>query len=62
MFHAGTKSEGGRYYTAGGRVLGVTAVADTMPGAREKAYSAVGKINFEGMHYRKDIGIKAQMR
>lgn len=58
VFHAGTKLEAGKYYTAGGRVLGVTAVADTIDDARAKAYAAVGKINFEGMHYRKDIGIK----
>ncbi|NLH96506.1 MAG: phosphoribosylamine--glycine ligase [Clostridiaceae bacterium] len=58
VFHAGTKLEAGKYYTAGGRVLGVTAVADTIDDARAKAYDAVGKINFEGMHYRKDIGIK----
>lgn len=58
VFHAGTKLESGKYYTAGGRVLGVTAVADTMEHAREKAYAAAGKISFEGMHYRRDIGIK----
>jgi len=58
VFHAGTKLEAGKYYTAGGRVLGVTAVADTIDDARAKAYAAVGKIKFEGMHYRKDIGIK----
>ena len=59
VFHAGTRMESGRYLTAGGRVLGVTAVGDSMDSAREKAYEAVGKIRFEGMHYRKDIGIKA---
>ena len=58
VFHAGTKLEAGKYYTVGGRVLGVTAVADTIDDARAKAYAAVGKIKFEGMHYRKDIGIK----
>jgi len=58
IFHAGTKLEDGKYYTAGGRVLGVTAVADTMERAREKAYAAVKKVSFEGMHYRTDIGIK----
>src|SRR5690606_25878288 len=45
VFHAGTKLEAGKYYTAGGRVLGVTAVADTIDDARAKAYAAVGKIN-----------------
>ncbi|HEX2947261.1 MAG TPA: phosphoribosylamine--glycine ligase [Clostridia bacterium] len=58
VFHAGTKLESGKYYTAGGRVLGVTAFAGTMEQAREKAYAAVKKVNFEGMHYRRDIGIK----
>jgi phosphoribosylamine--glycine ligase len=58
IFHAGTKLESGKYYTAGGRVLGVTAVADTKEHAREKAYAAVKKVSFEGMHYRTDIGIK----
>jgi len=58
VFHAGTRLEDGKYFTAGGRVLGVTAIADTMDSAREKAYAAVGKISFEGMHYRRDIGIK----
>jgi len=58
VFHAGTKLEDGKYYTASGRVLGVTAVADTLDNAREKAYAAVDKIKFEGMHFRRDIGIK----
>lgn len=58
VFHAGTKLESGKYYTSGGRVLGVTAVADSIENAREKAYCAAGKINFEGMQYRRDIGIK----
>lgn len=59
IFHAGTKLESGKYLTAGGRVLGVTAVAESMDKARDKAYAAVEKIHFDGMHYRKDIGIKA---
>lgn len=58
VFHAGTKLESGKYFTAGGRVLGVTAVADTIDDARTKAYNAVGKIHFENMHFRTDIGIK----
>lgn len=58
VFHAGTKLDSGKLYTAGGRVLGVTAVADTIDNARQKAYAAVEKINFEGKHYRTDIGIK----
>jgi phosphoribosylamine--glycine ligase len=58
VFHAGTKRESGKYYTAGGRVLGVTAVGDSIDDARRKAYAAVDKINFEGKHFRTDIGIK----
>lgn len=59
VFHAGTKLESGRYLTAGGRVLGVTAVAESMDSAREKAYAAAAKVSFPGVHYRRDIGIKA---
>lgn len=58
VFHAGTKKEHGKFYTNGGRVLGVTAVADDMETAREKAYKAVSSIYFKDVHYRKDIGIK----
>ncbi len=56
VYHAGTKYENGRFYTNGGRVLGVTAKAPTLDEALEKAYAAVGKISFEGMHFRHDIG------
>jgi len=42
--------------TAGGRVLGVTAIDDTLEQARERAYEAISKIHFDGMQYRKDIG------
>lgn len=59
VFHAGTRLESSKYITAGGRVLGVTAVGDSMNSAREKAYAAAAKISFPGMHYRKDIGLKA---
>lgn len=58
VFHAGTKYEDGKYYTAGGRVLGVTAVQSTLDDAIKKAYEGVGRISFKDMHYRKDIGIK----
>ncbi|NLK86201.1 MAG: phosphoribosylamine--glycine ligase [Clostridiaceae bacterium] len=58
VFHAGTKLDSGKYYTAGGRVLGVTAVADSIDNARKTAYAAVDKISFEGKHFRTDIGIK----
>ena len=56
IYHAGTKYENGKFYTNGGRVLGVTAKADTLDEALEKAYAAVKKISFEGAHYRTDIG------
>lgn len=58
VFHAGTKfDEIGRIVTDGGRVLGITALGKTLQEARQKAYTAVEFISFEGMHYRKDIGL-----
>jgi len=59
VFHAGTKLKDGRWYTNGGRVLGVTARGQGARTAVEKAYLAMQKIKFEGMHFRKDIGKKA---
>lgn len=59
VFHAGTKKDGNRFITSGGRVLGVTAIGDSYADAIRKAYDAVSCINFEGMQYRKDIGAKA---
>ncbi|HTO13280.1 MAG TPA: phosphoribosylamine--glycine ligase [Candidatus Binatia bacterium] len=56
VFHAGTARKDGALITAGGRVLGVTAVADTLPAAIARAYEGVRLIRFEGMHYRTDIG------
>lgn len=58
VFHAGTKLEGDRFLTDGGRVLGVTAVDQDLQSAMMHAYEAVNKIHFEGMHYRRDIGLK----
>lgn len=58
VFHSGTKSENNKYYTNGGRVLGVTAIDNTLDKAIERAYKGVGKVHFTDMHYRKDIGIK----
>ncbi len=55
IFHAGTSLQEGRYYTAGGRVLGVTARGASLQEAVGRAYEAAGMIRFEGMHYRKDI-------
>lgn len=59
VYHAGTKLADGKYLTAGGRVLGVTALGDDLKTALDKAYKAVGAISFEKAHYRKDIGRKA---
>ena len=59
IFHAGTKKQKGGIFTNGGRVLGVTATDKSMEKAIQKAYSAVDKIEFEGMQYRKDIGNRA---
>ena len=56
VIHAGTKLEGGRFYTAGGRVLGVTAKGKDLQEALDRAYAAAGKISFDGAFYRKDIG------
>lgn len=56
VYHAGTKKEKGKFYTNGGRVLGLTALGDTLEEALETAYRAVGMVDFEGAMYRKDIG------
>ena len=65
IFHAGTVMGDGAYYTAGGRVLGVTARGADLATAVKSAYEACDLIKFEGMHYRKDIayrGLKSQSR
>jgi len=59
VFHAGTTMRDGRLLTAGGRVLGVTALGRTIGSAIAQAYEAVSKIHFDGMHYRSDIGRRA---
>lgn len=59
VYHAGTSVEDGSLITSGGRVLNVTAVAPTFAEARERAYEAVGRISFDGMHHRTDIGMRA---
>lgn len=58
LCHAGTKIKDGKLLTDGGRVLGVCAKGENIEDARKKAYQNVEKISFDGMHYRKDIGIK----
>ncbi|HEX4086092.1 MAG TPA: phosphoribosylamine--glycine ligase [Chthoniobacteraceae bacterium] len=59
VFHAGTRWVDGRLVTSGGRVLGVTATGANVRAAREKAYAAVGQIQFEGAQYRQDIAARA---
>jgi phosphoribosylamine--glycine ligase len=59
VFQAGTAEKDGQIVTAGGRVLGVTALGDTIADAKAKAYEAVAKITFDGAYYRKDIADKA---
>lgn len=56
VYHAGTSLKEGRFFTNGGRVLGVTAMAATLDEALDKAYAAVDKIDFKDAHYRRDIG------
>ncbi len=56
VYHAGTVKKDGKFYTAGGRVLGVTALGNTLDEALKKAYSGVEKIHFDGAHWRRDIG------
>lgn len=58
VYHAGTKLENGKYYTNGGRVLGITAKGATLNDALKTAYAAVDEIGFEKMHCRRDIGRK----
>ncbi|WP_448521058.1 phosphoribosylamine--glycine ligase [Pseudothermotoga sp.] len=57
VFHAGTKQQDGRFLTNGGRVLNICATGQTYEEARKKVYSEIGKIHFEGMYFRKDIGL-----
>jgi phosphoribosylamine--glycine ligase len=59
VLHAGTKRDGDFIVTNGGRVAGVTATGATLDAALGAAYQAIGKIRFDGMHYRKDIGAPA---
>jgi phosphoribosylamine--glycine ligase len=59
VFHSGTAMRGSSLITDGGRVLSVTALGNTIADAQKRAYQALGKIHFEGMHFRKDIGHQA---
>ncbi|RMG08638.1 MAG: phosphoribosylamine--glycine ligase, partial [Cyanobacteria bacterium J055] len=60
VFHAGTRLDGQHVVSSGGRVLGVTAVAETFECAIDKAYGAVEKIHFENCYYRRDIGYRVR--
>ncbi len=62
VFQAGTRLEGNRLLTAGGRVLGVTAIGSDLQQSIDRAYSAISNIHFDGMHYRKDIGRRGLKR
>ena len=62
VFHAGTSAKGKKILSQGGRVLGVTALGPTVDAAIKKAYQAVAKITWKGVHYRSDIGRKALVR
>jgi phosphoribosylamine--glycine ligase len=59
VFHSGTATRDGKLVTDGGRVLGVTALGDTIAAAQKRAYDAMAKIQFDGMHYRRDIAHQA---
>jgi len=59
IFHAGTRFDGGRVVTAGGRVLGVTGIAADLAGAVRRAYEVMAGVRFDGMHYRRDIAARA---
>ena len=59
MFHAGTKASGDTVVTAGGRVLGVTALGGDLAAARDRAYDAVTRIRWEGEQHRTDIALDA---
>jgi phosphoribosylamine--glycine ligase len=57
LHHAGTRREGEHWFTNGGRVLGVTALGGSLEEARHRAYQAAGRIEWEGLHYRRDVGV-----
>jgi phosphoribosylamine--glycine ligase len=60
VFHAGTKRDGQRLLTSGGRVLGVTARGADLDKARARVYGGIGRIEWKGMHFRKDIGLRGR--
>jgi phosphoribosylamine--glycine ligase len=58
IFHAGTKRQDGKTVTSGGRVLAITALGDSVEQARERAYTAINQIHFDGCHFRRDIALR----
>ena len=62
IFHAGTKKENDKFFTSGGRVLNVASLGDDLEKAKARAYQAIEKIDFERMHFRRDIGWRALQR
>jgi phosphoribosylamine--glycine ligase len=62
IFHAGTKEKNGDVVTAGGRVLSVCALGDTLDEARSRVYRACDSVQFEGKHFRRDIGKRREAR
>jgi phosphoribosylamine--glycine ligase len=60
LFHAGTEFKDNKYYTSGGRVLGVCASEETLTSTMNKIYEGIGKISFDAMHYRRDIGAERE--
>jgi phosphoribosylamine--glycine ligase len=59
LFHAGTEKRTDGFYTSGGRVLNICALGKDLKEAQHRAYSAISRVYFEGMYYRKDIGFRA---
>ncbi|MDR7077297.1 phosphoribosylamine-glycine ligase [Neobacillus niacini] len=59
IFHTGTAAKDGKIITNGSRVVGITAIGETLKEARELAYHSVEKVSFNSAHYRTDIGTKA---
>jgi phosphoribosylamine---glycine ligase len=60
VFHAGSKRDGDKLVTGGGRVLGVTALGPDLDSARAKVYAGIDRLSWNGMHYRKDIGLRGK--
>jgi phosphoribosylamine---glycine ligase len=60
VFHAGSRREGDKLVTNGGRVLGVTALGHDLESARAKAYAGIDRLGWTGMHFRKDIGLRGK--